>query len=80
MFIQWLDRLTDFLAEKPKLSKISGEEAKHEVFSTGFTADLSQIGFDDVEAKRLGVEKGGVVAIAPDDTGELYLPLQNTSN
>jgi len=56
------------------LSKISAEDAAKEILSSDYE-DLACVGFDDVEAKRLGLTRGMKIAIYPDDTGaSLFFP------
>ncbi|GJJ08252.1 hypothetical protein Clacol_002462 [Clathrus columnatus] len=71
--VAWLDRLENILKSKRSaspslLSKVSGEEAAKEILSSEFE-DLSYVGFDEVDAKRLGLTREMLVAICPDDTG-----------
>ncbi|KIJ37000.1 hypothetical protein M422DRAFT_50803 [Sphaerobolus stellatus SS14] len=67
--VAWFGRLDTLFAAKPPLGKVKGPDAAKEIFSSTFTADLSQIGFDEVEAKRLGLKKGAKVVISPEDSG-----------
>jgi len=72
--VSWLDRMEALLKQKrqaspPPLSKMSGADAAKEILSAPFL-DISEVGFDEVEAKRLGLKLGSQVAIRPDDTGK----------
>jgi hypothetical protein len=62
-------------ASPPPLSKMSGDNAANEILSSPFL-DISEVGFDEVEAKRLGIKLGSRVAIRPDDTGKLNRPMK----
>jgi hypothetical protein len=55
-------------ASPPLLTKISGPDAAKAIFSSSF-ADLSSTGFDQVEAKRLGIPHATQISVRPDDTG-----------
>lgn len=52
-------------------SKISGDEAAKLICSSSHES-YDVVGFDVVEAKRLGAQLGAVVAIAPEDSGENF--------
>ena len=52
----------------PPLTKISGAEAAKTILSSPFL-DISSTGFDQVEAKRLGIMYGARISVRPDDTG-----------
>lgn len=54
------------------MTKINGEEAAKSIGSSSH-ASYEIVGFDEVEAKRLGVEAGKSVAITPDDSGMLVV-------
>ena len=47
---------------------LDGERAA-KMITSSVTEDLSVVGFDDVEASRLGVKLGQIVAVTPDDNG-----------
>ena len=79
--LQWLNRLDAIVKAKqqaspPPLTKISGTDAAKEILASPFL-DISGVGFDGVEAKRLGVGLGLRISVRPEDTGEfrvLILP------
>ena len=67
-----MNRLSELLAEKKKSSTpavIKGDDAARLIASSPFEPH-DVVGFDQVEAKRLGVSVGSTVKVAPVDTGE----------
>lgn len=70
--LQWISRLTAFLKEKRSglaaTSEITGDEAA-KLIGTSTYESYDIVGFDQAEAKRLGVRARQLVAIVPDDTG-----------
>lgn len=71
--LKWLARVTSFLQEKKQdnvaVSTVtSGADAAKLISSASFEP-YEVVGFDTLEATRLGLEAGSTVAIAPDDTG-----------
>jgi len=72
--ITWLNRMEGLLKQRREaspapLTKVSGADAAKEILSSHFL-DISGVGFDEVEATRLGIKLGGHVAVRPDDTGK----------
>jgi hypothetical protein len=70
---QWLNKMDAIVKQKrqaspPPLTKISGAEAAKAIFSSSFS-DISSTGFDQVEAKRLGITLAMRISVRPDDTG-----------
>lgn len=51
----------------PAFQKIDGHDAAQIIMSASFNDD---VGFDTVEAQRLGLELGQMISVAPDDTGK----------
>lgn len=49
-------------------SDISGDEAAQLISSSAYES-YNVVGFDDIEGKRLGVQAGKLVAVAPEDSG-----------
>jgi len=72
--IQWLDRLSKFFKEHASQNVstvLSGIEAAKKITSSTHES-YDVVGFDATEASRLGVSAGGIVQIAPEDTGRNY--------
>ena len=55
-------------AQEAAFETISGSRAA-EMITTGSFEDTSIVGFDEVEAGRLGVKLHQVVSVTPDDNG-----------
>lgn len=51
------------------LDNISGARAAEIIASSSAPEDPSIVGFDAVEAARLGIERGQVVSVTPSDNG-----------
>lgn len=71
--LQWLNRMDTIIKEKEQassrpLTKISGADAAKSILSSPFL-DISSVGFDEVEAKRLRVAHASQISVRPDDTG-----------
>lgn len=70
---KWLYRLNKYLdAAKDRLGsapKVTGEDAARRIAAAPFQP-YDVVGFDQVEARRLGLSAGDAVSIAPDDTGK----------
>jgi len=71
--LQWVTRMTKFLESKKTSqfmtpTKITGTDAAELIISSTFES-YDVVGFDFVQATKLGVKAGDTVAIAPDDTG-----------
>lgn len=71
--LSWIERLTVYLnncanAKGSLFQDIAGEDASKLICSAA-AEDLSIVGFDEVEANRLGVNVGDTVAVTPQDTG-----------
>ncbi|KAF8915912.1 hypothetical protein CPB85DRAFT_1292377 [Mucidula mucida] len=72
--LKWLSRTTEYLSNlKSTLSvtKITGDEAAKRIAS-GTHEDYFVVGFDLVEAMRLGLKDGEIVQVTPDDTGRAF--------
>ncbi|KDQ64297.1 hypothetical protein JAAARDRAFT_144871 [Jaapia argillacea MUCL 33604] len=72
--IAWIARMTAYLSSSEKsnaapFEKITGEKAAEIVTSSPFE-DPSVVGFDTIEATRLGLVQGNEVSVAPDDSGK----------
>ncbi|KIY73763.1 hypothetical protein CYLTODRAFT_193631 [Cylindrobasidium torrendii FP15055 ss-10] len=68
---KWMQRLNnafDDLRKTVKTPKISGEDAAKTIASSS-REDEAVVGFDTTEANRLGLKRGDIVDIAPQDTG-----------
>ncbi|KAF8587196.1 hypothetical protein K439DRAFT_1407840 [Ramaria rubella] len=69
--IAWLDRMDAHLRslrEISPLTKLSGTVAAKIILSSSFL-DISDVGFDEADAKRLGLKRGAWISANPDDTG-----------
>jgi len=55
------------------LAKISGADAVKEIFSSLHISDIAAVGFDEIEAKRLGLKKGDKITVVPVDSGLWFL-------
>jgi hypothetical protein len=73
--VQWLARVTAHLqslkSSLPKPTLLKGAEAADTIIRDAHEA-YDVAGFDDVEAQRLGVQRGATVKVAPEDSGEWY--------
>ncbi|KAH9483057.1 hypothetical protein JR316_0005157 [Psilocybe cubensis] len=73
--IAWLDRvsaaITALKATQTPPSKLSGETAARKIVSAPHEP-YDVVGFDTIEATRLGVGLGDTVQVAPDDYGKDY--------
>jgi len=73
--LQWISRIDVFLKHKEAAaairSDISGDQAAKLIGSSSYEP-YDVIGFDQIEAKRLGVQAGESVAVAPDDSGRKH--------
>lgn len=65
------DHLTQRKKHQLAPTKISGQEAARTILSAKHEA-YDVVGFDTVEAGRLGVNDGDIVEIAPTDTGQYF--------
>ncbi|KAJ3510619.1 hypothetical protein NLJ89_g4566 [Agrocybe chaxingu] len=74
--VKWLDRMNDFLkkqrASQKVPTKLHGADAASRIVS-GSHESYDIVGFEALEASRLGVKLGDIVQIAPEDTGKLIL-------
>jgi len=73
---QWISRATEFLKQKKAggsatTSEISGDEATKLISSSTYEP-YDFVGFDEIEAKRLGMQARQLIAIAPDDSGRKH--------
>ncbi|OSX60114.1 hypothetical protein POSPLADRAFT_1058293 [Postia placenta MAD-698-R-SB12] len=73
--MEWISRITTLLEDLRKenaapFEAITGQEAA-ELISSSQREDLDVIGFDSVEASRLNVAKGEMVAVMPRDYGQV---------
>ncbi|KAF8639822.1 hypothetical protein AX17_001078 [Amanita inopinata Kibby_2008] len=73
--VKWLTRLTSLLAVKaqqqPAPTLITGDEAAELIASSTY-GPLDTIGFNTLEASRLGVQENELVKVSPNDTGKNY--------
>ncbi|KAF8165381.1 hypothetical protein B0H34DRAFT_236265 [Crassisporium funariophilum] len=73
--MQWLNRVSAFINEQRENQaapvKIHGLDAANKIVASTHEA-YSVVGFDSIEAARLGVSEGGNVQVAPEDTGRAY--------
>jgi glutathione S-transferase len=74
--VQWISRVTEFLKQKKAggsaaTSEMSGDQAAGLIGSSTYEP-YNVVGFDEIEAKRLGVLARQLVAIAPDDSGRKH--------
>ncbi|KAF9055110.1 hypothetical protein BDZ89DRAFT_1106980 [Hymenopellis radicata] len=72
--LQWLARMSEYLDSGKStlsVSKIKGDEAARRIASAA-REDYSVLGFDLVEAMRLGLKEGDIVQVAPNDTGRAF--------
>jgi hypothetical protein len=70
--------MTKFLEAQGKPpTPVSGQDASQMISSSAFD---NYVGFDPVDAGRLGIELGQIVSIAPSDTGKFALCFFNISN
>jgi glutathione S-transferase len=70
--LQWMDRLSQFIERKKTTVShtiLKGDEAARVIASSQFEP-YDVVGFDEVEAKRLGLRFGSVVGVSPTDTGK----------
>ncbi|KAI0921654.1 hypothetical protein AcW1_004435 [Taiwanofungus camphoratus] len=74
MSLSWLSRMSNYLENRQRttspIAKITGGEAAKLIGSSP-SEDLNVVGFEAVEARRLGVKRGDSVLIAPRDTGKV---------
>lgn len=73
--VAWLSRVSDHLAQADKAGvaaakTVSGADAAKSICSSTFE-DVKAVGFDSVEAKRLGLKEGDVVSVVPTDIGRV---------
>lgn len=66
--MQRLNNAFDELKKTVKTNKISGEDAAKMIASSP-RENEAVVGFDTGEANRLGLKRGDIVDIAPEDTG-----------
>ena len=71
--LQWIHRLSEYVAathpeHKAVLGDIIGERAA-ELITTSELEDPKTVGFDEVEASRLGVALNQTVSVTPSDNG-----------
>lgn len=73
--LEWISRCAEFLEHKraigTKTSELSGDDAAKLVASSIYEP-YDVVGFDEIEAKRLDMQAGRRVAIAPDDSGKKH--------
>ncbi|CAK5275579.1 unnamed protein product [Mycena citricolor] len=78
--LAWLSRMAAYLGHlkkvQPQSAVISGADAAAKIASESFEA-YSVVGFDQREAKRLGLTVGDRVSVAPDDSGRNF-PTEGT--
>ncbi|KAF8591262.1 hypothetical protein K439DRAFT_991285 [Ramaria rubella] len=72
--VAWLDRMDALLksrreASPAPLAKMNSTDAAKMILSSAFL-DISDVGFDEVEAERLGLKRGARISVRPDDTGK----------
>ncbi|THH11719.1 hypothetical protein EW145_g458 [Phellinidium pouzarii] len=73
--IAWMGRMADLVKAKreanaPVINKIQGDAAAKIIASAGLQS--TEIGFDEEEAGRLGLQHGLLVSVAPDDNATNY--------
>lgn len=59
-------------ANANSITKIQGDEAA-KIIADSTSLQGPEIVFDFDEAERLGVKRGDIVAVAPDDNGKLFI-------
>jgi len=73
--LEWISRCAQFLEHKraisAKTSNMSGDDTAKLITSSTYEP-YDVVGFDEIEAKRLGMQAGRQVAIAPDDSGKKH--------